>query len=254
MAIPNEYAPWLRDIAERVDDLVAKPRAIDHFQLMFRDSIVELRKSNLRPFDEDTEGEEGPIIPHRPWRLTEKYAWLAAIHDKICDWSPRIIPWTGPNGNRNPNRAKCMIPFAVILSKVGELKDIYRPRIIGALRDAKADLLARGLLPSPPAPPAANECTLAEAANRWDVPKPVWTKAAKKQPNEAGYLATRRVGRTVLAQVPVAKHFAENYDARRELRQVGSKSEEGKAIVSALRNMKKTSGVKKRRKARSSNN
>lgn len=107
---------------------------------------------------------------------------------------------------------------------------------------------------SAPTPPAADEITLTEAANRWDIPKSAWTKAAQKKPNEAGYLATRRVGRTVLVRVAVAKHFAENYDARREQRQVGSKSEEGKAIVSAPRSMKKTSGGKNRRKARFSNN
>ena len=69
----------------------------------------------------------------------------------------------------------------------------------------------------------ANELTLTDAAREHDVPKSAWSKAAKKKPEEPGYLLTRQVGRNRFVQKRHAKRFANDYNARREQRMVGSK-------------------------------
>lgn len=74
-----------------------------------------------------------------------------------------------------------------------------------------------------------NEMTLAEAYREFcdsGASKSAWTRAAQKKPDEPGYLPHRRFGRHVLVTRKHAKLFATNYDARREQRTVGSKSDE----------------------------
>ena len=68
------------------------------------------------------------------------------------------------------------------------------------------------------------ELTITEASLEYDVPKSTWSKAAGKPSGEPGYLPTRKVGRNRFVTKAHAKKFAEDYEARREQRAVGSKS------------------------------
>jgi hypothetical protein len=87
-----------------------------------------------------------------------------------------------------------------------------------------------------------NEYTLAEASEKYDIPRPTWTKAAQLEPSEYGYLPTRRVGRNRFVTTTVAEKFAKDYEARREQRAVGSKNTDPDArnVVASLRKLKKS--------------
>lgn len=65
--------------------------------------------------------------------------------------------------------------------------------------------------------------TLTEAAEKHDVPMSAWSKAANKAPDKPGFLPTRRVGRNRFVTREHAKRFADDYEARREQRAVGTK-------------------------------
>lgn len=86
-----------------------------------------------------------------------------------------------------------------------------------------------------------NEYTLAEASEKYDIPRPAWTKAAQLEPGEYGYLPTRAVGRNRFATKADAEKFAKDYEARREQRAVGSKSADPDArnVVASLQKLKK---------------
>ncbi len=68
------------------------------------------------------------------------------------------------------------------------------------------------------------EMTLAEAAEKWDIPKSVWSKAAKKPPKEFGHLPSRKIGRHRFFVRKDADDFAKNHLAKREQRAVGTGS------------------------------
>lgn len=63
-----------------------------------------------------------------------------------------------------------------------------------------------------------DEYTLAEASEKHDIPKSVWTKAAKLKTGQYGYLPTRSVGRNRFVLIADAAKFAKDYDARRDKR------------------------------------
>jgi len=87
----------------------------------------------------------------------------------------------------------------------------------------------------------ADEWTLAKASRETDVPSWAWSRGAAKPPDKPGHLPTRRVGDNVYVTRENAKAFARDFDARREQRKVGSKSKDGRNIVAALKEIKKTS-------------
>ena len=87
----------------------------------------------------------------------------------------------------------------------------------------------------------AAEWTLAQASVDTGVPSWAWSRAAAKPPDKPGHLPARRVGDNVYVTRENAKAFARDFDARREQRKVGSKSKDGRNIVAALKEIKKTS-------------
>jgi len=95
-----------------------------------------------------------------------------------------------------------------------------------------------------------DEYTVTEAAEKFDIPKSAWTKAAKQAPETYGYLPTREVGRNRFVRKMHAEKFARDYLARREQKAVGTKSNDpDKGIaVSALKNLKKNAKPRSARK------
>lgn len=106
----------------------------------------------------------------------------------------------------------------------------------------------------PPQPVAEheppNDWTLAEASRATDVPTWAFSRAGQKPKGEPGHLPTHRAGSNVFVKRKDAKAFARNWDARREQRVVGSKSNEGRNIVAGLKRLNKTAPHKTRRKAK----
>lgn len=88
-----------------------------------------------------------------------------------------------------------------------------------------------------------DEITLAEAEREFDVPSYALSRAAQKEPGSATHLPTRKDGSNVLVHRRDARAFADNYDARRERREVGSLSRDGSNLIAQLR---KTAQPKKK--------
>ena len=80
-----------------------------------------------------------------------------------------------------------------------------------------------------------DELTLAQAAREFDVPDWALSRAASKASNNPGHLPTRRDGSNVYVDRDHAREFSKNFDARREQRIVGSKSDEGRNIIAGCK-------------------
>jgi hypothetical protein len=69
------------------------------------------------------------------------------------------------------------------------------------------------------------EITLIQAAEKWDVPKSAWSKAAKRPPDHPSHLPTRKEGRNRYVSLKHAEAFAKNYIARREQKRLAPETQ-----------------------------
>jgi hypothetical protein len=150
--LDTDWPRWLVAVAVRVDELVADPRALERFRRMLRDWKAEHDARVPRsPVGRRGQIRHSPIeiLPVRSLTLPEKYAALAAIHDVVCDGAKRIDPWRIRHRHRNFARRKAGISYAVLCSRIKDLRDTDRDRIEGTLRDVEADLVAPSKEPTP---------------------------------------------------------------------------------------------------------
>jgi hypothetical protein len=135
-------APWLRDVAVRVDELVGHPLAMDRFRQMLR--VWKQQHDARRPTGTalgraGVPVQDNPIklFPTQRMTLAEKYARLAAIHDFICENAKPINPWHAPQSLK---KLKPAMSYAVLCRRVTDLDETTRPRIESLLHEVAADV------------------------------------------------------------------------------------------------------------------
>ena len=128
----SRYPFWLVDMASRVDELVLDPQVCVRFQ----EKVPQWKAEHLR--------RGGPVIdipPARGMLLPEKYAILAAIHDRIlCETTKRISPWRTVRIRKGVERFKSGIAFGVLEVHVDDIQEQNRNRLEKCLADVEQDL------------------------------------------------------------------------------------------------------------------
>lgn len=137
--------PWLKAVASRVDELVERPTAFDHFQQMLRTWAVEHEaRGPSTPVDRDGAiryHRDVELIPTRRLTLPEKYQLLAVIHDEICETAKCISPWgSGARRQKNLKRLKAGIPYFIRCGQVKDITDGDRARVEKALQDVQVEV------------------------------------------------------------------------------------------------------------------
>ena len=128
---------WLIDVAVRVDEWVQAPRVRQRFQTMLHEWLEERPKPD---------GPATVVLPAWGMILSEKYAALAAIHDRICP-TRRIEQRGIRRASKKRRRTELGIPFYILRTSVNALTENHRERLEDMLKVVEQDLIDRALLP-----------------------------------------------------------------------------------------------------------
>lgn len=132
---------WQKSLAVQVDEIVQDPAMMTRFQEMVR--VWQGEEEARGP------GCNGVVLlPTRAMTLPEKYAALAAIHDRVCaqNGAEPINPWKTVTGKslrslNEEDKAQCLnsISFHVLCKRFDEIQESDHERLESVLLDVRSD-------------------------------------------------------------------------------------------------------------------
>lgn len=153
---------WLKHIALAVDELLqAGQWVLTRFQRMLvKAEEAEKRKSKglskggrrLVEYIQNqgrSGGTGSGVLPVKALTLREKYAWLAAIHDVVCEGARPVDPYRTDKHSKRGKAVRSQngwarrlagMPYGARKSMVRGFTDVDRPRIERMLADVARDL------------------------------------------------------------------------------------------------------------------
>ena len=118
-------------MAVRVDEWIARPLVRDRFLAMLRAWRAE----------HDGHGKHGDgLLPVRAMTQPEKYAALAAIHDRVCEGAEQLDLWDCRRGHGDVQKMKAGMAYVYLQDCVNVLSTEDQARVEGVVSDIEADL------------------------------------------------------------------------------------------------------------------
>ena len=128
---PRDFDDWLVQVAVRVDEWIARPLVRDRFLAMLRAWRAE----------HDGHGKHGDgLLPVRAMTQPEKYAALAAIHDRVCEGAEQLDLWDCRRGHGDVQKMKAGMAYVYLQDCVNVLSTEDQARVEGVVSDIEADL------------------------------------------------------------------------------------------------------------------